>query len=349
MKVMYESNETDVFTSFDTLLINTIPYKYFTNTKALDQAYLKGLQVQIVKKDSTYNFDDLVRFFNQQDSIPEVPEKKEDFKYLLQNIELKEAAINLYEADFDNTTRLQNISFAIPYVAWDQENDSKADMTLNFERGGSLQAAFNANPKTLNFEGQFVLNKIDLSSFIKHLSSYTNINSLAGSLNAHINLSGNMDKLEDMILTGDTDVLNFSMTDQSDTTFYAAQRMYAEYGEIKALKQAVNIKNVLVEQPFIEFQLDSVSNNWFRIFNMDAESPIEQEATENAQVSDSSTFYYAINNLKVTGGVMDYTDNLTGQPFHCHLSDIKMDTDSITSNSQWVDVTSDMLLNIEEL
>ncbi len=342
---MYESNETDVFTSFDTLLVNTIPYKYFSNTKALDQCYLKGLQVQIIKKDSTYNFDDLVRFYTQADSIPEDPEKAEEFKYLLQNIELKEAAINLYEADIDNTTRLQNISFAIPYVAWDQENDSKADMTLNFERGGSLQAAFNAHPKTLNFEGQFVLNKIGLSSFIKHVASYANINSVAGSLNAHINLSGNMDKLEDMVITGDTEVLNFSMTDQSDAKFYAAERMYAEYGEIKALKQAVNIKKVLVEQPFIEFQLDSVSNNWFRIFNIDTESDTEEVGAANAQVADSSAFYYAINNLKVTGGVMDYTDNLTGKPFSYHLIDIKVDTDSITSDSQWVDVTSDMLLN----
>jgi hypothetical protein len=42
---------------------------------------------------------------------------------------------------------------------------------------------------------------------------------------------------------------------------------------------------------------------------------------------------------------MEYTDNLTGRPFNYHLSAISASCNSIRSDSEWVDITSEMLLN----
>ncbi len=104
-----------------------------------------------------------------------------------------------------------------------------------------------------------------------------------------------------------------------------------------------------MDSPFLLFELDSVSNNVFRIFKLDSvsgesEEPKVETETETDSVAHSSLFY-AIDHFNLNSGVMDYTDNLTGQPFNYHLSEIHIETDSIYSNADWVEINADMLLN----
>ena len=47
----------------------------------------------------------------------------------------------------------------------------------------------------------------------------------------------------------------------------------------------------------------------------------------------------------INKGVVDYADNLTGEIFDYHLSDIKMNADNILSTSDWIKINSKMLLN----
>jgi hypothetical protein len=50
--------------------------------------------------------------------------------------------------------------------------------------------------------------------------------------------------------------------------------------------------------------------------------------------------YYAINNLSISKGVLDYSDNFTGKRFDYHLSDIKVDSKDIVSDAKWVNIYS---------
>mgnify|MGYP001828608697 CR=1 FL=1 len=47
----------------------------------------------------------------------------------------------------------------------------------------------------------------------------------------------------------------------------------------------------------------------------------------------------------VKDGILDYSDNLTGDRFNYHLSKIEVDSESILSDSKLVNINSDMLLN----
>src|SRR5690606_20808090 len=100
---MFEPNEKDAFISFDTLVLNTVPYKYLFNVGALDQFYLDGLVINISKKDSVFNFDDLVAFHMAKDSTESMPQANGTFKYILNNLELKRANLNFYDGNIDQT------------------------------------------------------------------------------------------------------------------------------------------------------------------------------------------------------------------------------------------------------
>jgi len=338
---MFEANDQDVFVSFDTLIINTVPYKYISNIKALDQFYLKGLDVHITKRDSTFNFDDLVAFHTAGDTTEEAPEDEEAFKYLLENLELKDAAFQLYDADVDHTTEIKHFSLFVPVIAWDQAAESDADIEFNLGEQTRVKAVSHVHPGTGDFRSTIEVDNLQLNSFYEYALEYAEINSLEGTVNATIKLEGNMDAPIETRVSGDLEALQPRMTDQENVTFLSSEKVLCTLGEINYAKNSYIIDDLLFEQPYIKFELDSVSNNLFRIFKYDAEGT---DSTETA-AADEDALYYALNHVEVNRGRMDYTDNLTGQPFNYALSEIEIDTDSIFSDSEWVDVLSTMVLN----
>ena len=338
---MFEANDKDVFVSFDTLIVNTVPYKYISNIKALDQFYLKGLDVYIAKRDSTFNFDDLVAFHTAADTTEEAPEDEEVFKYLLENLELRDAAFQFYDADVDHTTEIKDFSLFLPVIAWDQAAESDADIEFNLWEQTRVKAVSFVHPGTGDFRSTIEIDNLQLNSFYEYALEYAGINSMEGTVNATINLEGNMDAPIETRVTGDLEALQPRMTDQENVTFLSSEKVLCALKEINYAKNSYIIDDLLFEEPYIKFELDSVSNNLFRIFKYDAEGA---DSTETA-AADEGALYYALNHVEVNRGRMDYTDNLTGQPFSYALSEIEIDTDSIFSDSEWVDVLSTMVLN----
>ena len=335
---MFEANGQDVFVSFDTLVVNTVPYKYISNVKALDQLYLQGLEVNIAKKDSTYNFDDLVAFHTDADST-EAQTEEESFKYLLENIELKDAAFHFYDADVDHTTEIDDFSLFIPSIAWDQENESDADIAFRLGETAEVRVVSNVHPGTGDFTSSVEVDNLQLSAFYDYALEYAHINSLEGTVNAVIELKGNINSPMETLVSGEVEALKPFMTDQKDVTFLSGERVLCTLGEINYARDSYIIDELVFEQPYVKFELDSVSNNFFRIFKYDPDAPEESDAP------DEDPLFYALNRVQIKQGRMDYTDNLTGNPFNYALSEIAMDTDSIKSDSEWVDLLATMLLN----
>ncbi|MBL7473245.1 DUF748 domain-containing protein [Robertkochia sediminum] len=363
---MYAANEKDLFFSFDTLILDTEPYKYVTNLISLDRFYLKGLNLNISKKDTIYNFDDLIAYHASEDTT--TTEEDEVFKYQLSNLELKDAAVHFHDGDVEKTTSFEDLELFLPYIEWNQENDSDADFELTFSEGGELRSNFAYHPQTGNYEGTITIEALELSPFYNYAAQFAEISKLDGHINTTIHLSGNTEIPEDLLVTGDVDLIDFAMSDKGGQKFLGSGKVHCNLEEILYSKSSYIIGDLQIEQPYLKFEMDSVSNNLFRIFklnegeeiaetgseddpNAKADAQTKAEANEsdntptNANDETSGNIYYALKHMSVKGGVLEYRDNLTGQPFDYFLSEITMDTDSIYSDSEWVDIRSDMLLN----
>jgi hypothetical protein len=182
-----------------------------------------------------------------------------------------------------------------------------------------------------------------LSDFYDYALEYAEINSMEGTVNAVIQLTGNVDTPMETLVSGDVEALQPMMTDRKDVTFLSSEKVVCVLGEINYARNSYVIDDLVFEQPYVKFELDSVSNNFFRIFKYDTEGEDSTAVASEEESADS--LYYALNHVQVNQGRMDYTDNLTGEPFDYALSEIEIDTDSIFSDSEWVDVLSTMVLN----
>ena len=353
---MFEANDTDVFTSFDTLIVNTVPYKYISNIKALDRFYLQGLTVNVIKNGEAYNFDDLVAFHTAADSTAQESEPEEVFKYILEDLALKDGAFNYYDAQVEDTIRIRDFDLAIPIIIWDQEHDSNADITFQMGDYGLISSSSDVHPGTGDFTSTIQVEGLQLKPFTKYTADYAEISSMEGTVNSEIILTGNINTPMETLVSGEVTVLKPLMTDMNNDTFLSGESVFCTLDEINYAADSYRIGELSFEQPYLKFELDSVSNNLYRIFKLDEETPGETSAegtatadttaVASAQASgDSTSLYYAIQNLRVNQGKLDYTDNLTGEPFDYALSQIEIDSDSIYSDSEWIDIASTMLLN----
>lgn len=341
---MYEANDQDVFTSFDTLIVNTVPYKYISNVKALDQFYLQGLTVNIAKDRDRYNFDDLIAFHSAEDSTASEPEAEEAFKYILENLELKAGAVNFYDAEVDDTTAITDLDLFIPIIMWDQQNQSDAGITFNLGPYGTVKSNTKVHPGTGDFNSEVSVEGLQLKAFTKYAAAYAEINELGGTVNSELTFTGNINSPTETLVSGEVNALQPYMKDLNNDTFLSSESIRCILEEINYASNSYRFGKLSLEQPYVKFELDSVSNNLFRIFKIDEEQT-DSTAVAAEEPADSTSLYYAVQNLEVNQGKMDYTDNLTGEPFNYALSQIEIDSDSIVSDSEWIDILSTMILN----
>ena len=349
---MFEENGTDHFTTFDTLILDLEPLKLIQDKIEIEQIYLRGLMVKTVMKDSSFNFDDLIAFHNTQNTIDDKNEEA-PLKFGISNIELKGANIYFDNQNVGKETQINDFSFAIPYIGWDQQEKSNADLTFNFKNGGYFQTKLNINPVDGEFDAQVNISDLSLSPFYEYVLEYADINDFDGVLNSQIEINGNTNEAIKSIVSGHVEVDDFKMTDKNDKLFLGANKISSDLKVIDYYNSSYSIKNLDISESYTFFQLDSTSNNFFKIFKIE-EKPVVSADSENqpitATVSEttapgSSDINYTIENLSVNNSVLDYTDNLTGQPFNYHLSAIEIDSDSISNTSKWLNIYSTMLLN----
>ncbi len=349
---MFESDDKEVFVSFDTLMIDSEPYRYLWNDLVIEQFYLKGLKVKVIQNDSIFNFDDMVTFFTTpEDTVPKDTTASRPLQFKLSNIELKGAEFIYDNRTINNTTKLNDLSFYIPYIGWDQKEKSEAGLRFAFKNEGYFESSVNIDPVGGDFEAKITVYHLYLDAFQNYVATSANVNSVGGMLNSNLAIAGNMNKPEKSIVSGSMEVLDFLMKDKQDKKFLGAKKLECKLKSIDYFNSSYIVDSLVFSEPYVYFRMDSLTNNFFEIFNISTEEDTVQQAElkdepKPTNPSDSSdSLFYAINHLIINKGIVDYADNLTGEIFDYHLSDIKMNVDDILSNSDWIKINSKMLLN----
>lgn len=93
----------------------------------------------------------------------------------LYNTELNKAHVKLENRNLKDTINLNDVSFTIPFVGWDQEEKSEAGLRFNLAKEGFLEAEININPVSGEYDGSLMLYHLYLESLQKYIASYADI------------------------------------------------------------------------------------------------------------------------------------------------------------------------------
>jgi hypothetical protein len=346
---MYETDEEETFLSFDTLLVNLQPLNLVRNELVIEKLHLTGLYSKVIRDDTTFNFDDLIRFHTPAPDTSvsiEDTARSEPFQFRFSDIELRKANLVLDDRNVDKTMRLRDLSFAIPYIAWNQEDRSEAGIRFNFEKEGYFETKLKVDPSKGDFDAEVIINSLYLNAFYEYAALFASIGSLEGKFNADFHITGNTNTIEEAVVGGKVDIMGFEVTDSKDQRLVAMKELNVRLKKMDPFNSRFEVDSVKITGPYARFVLNDSTNNFAELLSGgDIQDVTPEEETPDTEATTTPLIYYSLNALIIDSGVVDYTDNLTGEPFDYNLSNITFEADSITTDAGWYNIYTQMLLN----
>jgi hypothetical protein len=346
---LFEPDEKEIFVSFDTLLLNLQPLNFIKNELVIEKFYLKGLYADIIQEDTSFNFDDIIAFLNKPgDSTETVNDTNpsKPLRFRMSEFELKQAHIVYDDRNVNKATHLRDFSFNVPYIAWNQADKSEAGIRFSFAQEGYFESSLKIDPISGDYLGDVIIDRLHLDAFNEYISYYTNVKSLGGIFNCHVDVAGNINKVEESIVSGKMWIQDLAITDQKGDKILGTDKIDIGMKKIDYSHSRYEFDSLILSGPYVNFVLSDSTDNLSELFTMPADSaaPAETEADTSAS-SAGVPLYYSLDAFIIKKGTVDYTDNLTGEPFKYHLNEITLSTDSITTDAVWMHLYSQMLLN----
>jgi len=334
---MFEQNDRDVFVELDTLQIDLKPFRLFKNEIFVEQFKVVNLDARITQQDTLFNFDDLIAFYSSEDTVSADTEPS-TYSFDLNNLEIARGKLSYTDKEIDNTIRVKDISFIIPHLYWGGEQDSKADVTFDLGTGGSFSSTFDYNVETGAYSGEAQLANMQLGVILPYIQQYMRFSSLEGTLSANVNFKGSQKDLMEFQLAGDAEVDSVLVIDDQGQKVLGVDAAKVLLSKMKPMKYEAEIKLLTFEHPYMYLELaDSLFN--FEKFMV--------ESTEDTTgASEGKTVYQVmIDSLQVKSGWIDFSDKRFREPFDYELSEITINTENLSLNTDWITLNGKMLLN----
>jgi len=336
----FEKNDTDIFISADTFMVNLRPLRLIVNEFNIQQLRIVNPHGQFIQNDTIFNFDDLITFFSSADSTETTTETTTDpLKLNLNNLELKNGSVNYTDMEIDHTFKLKEVSFLIPRILWSRLDSSNADITFKLANGGSFEGSLNYNMETSFYDGFVKIDKMEVATFLPYIQQYFKVSAIEGTASGLANFRGSVDDYNQLKVNGNFDLNNFPMFDEQNTKVLGGDYSRILMSESEPLKYKYVVDSVRLQNSYIFLALEDSLFNFEKMMVEDTTSAAESSAT------DETPMVFTVNHFVVENGLMNFSDKTLGETFNYELSKITIDMDTLALQDDWVNIRAAMKLN----
>lgn len=314
---LFEEDRISSFVAFDELYINFSPWHLISGEYAFSEIYLDGLNVSLIQDSLGFNFDSLMP---RQDSVAEEPAEKKDLKFSIRNIHFKNGAIRYTDVLKKNTIEFEEVDLELPLIAW---NNEKSEMGVEFAMGhkGKVSVSADVDHARNSYAIDLAMQAIDLDPVKAYLTDYINISAISGRLNTSIQLKGSMNNPTDLIVSGQTNIVDFEMKDADEKKLFAYKTLDVALDSLNIGTSHFEIGAIQIDSPEIYASLDKESSNFERLLNPLMQ--VDSLASDTLSIqADSTSLFYQIKSISVSNGFVNFTDNSLNRPFVYDIKNI---------------------------
>jgi len=352
--VLYEEDGETPFVSFDQLYVNLQPWYLFSSELVIQELLLDGMKVNVLKYDSTFNFDSMIDFLKNDkveinDSLSVDTVENEPYRFHLSNLELQRGEFYYLDTTVGEDINMVNLNLFVPYIGWNQEDTTDAGLKFFFANGGYFESSFQMDPVTGRFDAEMTIDKLDLGTLLGYATRHMAIDTLSGALDTYLRASGNTNYIDSIRIEGWADLVGLDITSNGHRDLASIDSLYCSLEQLQPLLNRYLIDSLKIVQPNFSLELYDSTNNLSLLFDVLAE--YEDELTEIADTSGQNEentgppLYYSMNSLELINGTMNLWDYQYADTFYYALTNIDLAVDSITSDASWLDAGLTMTLN----
>lgn len=333
---MFEAAGNQTFLSFDTLTVDVNPFRYLSSVLEIEKIRLVKPEATIVRKDSIFNFDDIIAFFNSNTKKDTVNNPGKPVRYIIRNISLERGKLKFTDEEVNYTNIMTDLRFAVPFISYNIKDISKIGLKFYFENGGFFQAKADYNQNIGAYHADLTVSRLDISPFLPYAKDFVTIKSLSGMVDGEFHLDGNINNIDSIMFRGEGRVADFVAKDPENRKILGARVGHMVLKDSYPMKFAFNFDTIDLTEPYLFFEMKDSTNNFLNLL----------VDTSNSVSNDQPLDYsYRINHFKISDGLVDFRDNSYGEPFDYHFDKLAIKVDSVSSLDKWITAFTTMRLN----
>lgn len=341
--VMYESNKTDTFVSFDNLYINFAPWHLLRNEYAFTEITLKKPDISIINSEKGFNFDDLFRSSDTTKKEESPEESPDTVRFLVRNLNIIDGNIHYTDKTSDNRTEIKKLNISVPEIAW---NNNNSQLGINFILGesGKVTLGGSVNQKAGKYSITAKTENIDIAPFAGYLKPYIAASEVKGLFYSDVSLKGELDNPLNIKIFGDIGIRKLEITDSQQKPFCLIDNVYVRADSLDLAGSRYDFRAITLTNPLFYTTLEKTGTNIDRLL-----APYFADTTGSESVTtgaaDTTQLHYSIDSLMIEGGKLAFADLTLNRPFSFNVSGINVSMTDFSDTGTKIPLKFSMLLN----
>jgi len=337
--VKEDDAETD-FVQLEHFKIRLGLLKLLSNTLDIKKLHIDGLSVAVMQDSAGFNFDDIITHFaadsTSLDTTPEVIDSTAKMLINIHDIRLKNSKISYLDDVVGSSFNLKNINVAIPALHFGG-GAAAGGIDLNFDEGGYLSIKLNMDMDKSDFDVHIALEQFNLASTLPYLLSVVDAGKLEGMLSTDLQIVGNLNNILQTNVSGTVDVTNFILADSAMQNVVTIDRSLVDIEVVNVDSLYFHVNKLLLKNAITNAEIEQ--NGTINLLNMLVLVDGKNETDTVAQKPQNDTLPHrkpilVVDTVDFTGLAVNFTDKSQPQPFHYSISDISVQTQNFTLDTE---------------
>ena len=326
---LYEDNGQDIFASFDTLDTKASLFKLIGNTIELDHITLSGLNVNVIKRGETFNFQSMLDHF-ASDSTEEVQDTTpSEWIIKLHNIRLSHAQIHYNDVTENKQWHLPDINLRVPNFELGGDQASQGGLNIAFSEGGHLNIDGNYHEQKGTYDLAVNIKQFNIKNLEPIITDLLNYQKIAGNINLRLKAQGNVSEIGKSRIGGTVAVTGVDLQNNGGQVV-SWNRLDITVNNINLDANSFDVQSIKLDG------LTARYDQWADHSNIDLLTKSE-ETSESPECSDSlespessSPLSLTLHNLSIANTSLIYTDHTLPDLFTFPITDLTLEANDLT-------------------
>lgn len=199
---VYEDDAQNVFAGWDTLDIGIRLMSLIHKEVNIVHITLDGLQAQVLQDADGFNFNSLIEHFKKDNDTVEKDTTPSDWMLNFHNIRISNGNLKYADLVRQSQWNLKDFSLTVPDFCIGGEDATKGGLSLALSEGGTLKADLDYNSHNNDFKVDLQLDDVAVAQAKPYLVDVVNLGEVDGTLDAHIDVVGNLSKIKEIDIRG---------------------------------------------------------------------------------------------------------------------------------------------------
>ena len=236
-----QDGETN-FVTFDKLYVRVAYPQMLFKRLTVRTAQLDGFNGQVLKKDDRFNFTDIIEFLSKEEEKDEEPSK---WKITLNDIQIRNSSVHYHDFDTGKQWTLKEIALTIPGLYFDNQT-TNAGIEFGLTTGGRVGIDADYQMESNRYKIQIALHDVHSDAVLPIVQDYLNVNSLGATMNANLNVEGNLDVITDMQVSGRMQMKGLSVCDTQNEQVLAFDEMRIAIKQANLQAQTIKLDTLAI-------------------------------------------------------------------------------------------------------